>query len=313
MLRLTFISLWVIGWICMTLFVSSLDKEFGRKSKQDDQEIVLQNPALNKLIITTPSSFEMRSKRNRFYRFDSFDEFLEEDTLTIQNIKIGFLKSPDSIFHVRVLKEARGFSREKANENASKIIFNAKQVDSLLVLDDGITINKYDKFRNQNVIVTIYVPVGKQVRVNKDYFKRLYFNNILNIDDYDRDNDYNYDNNWQSGEDYVMKEDGRLYNLNEKKESKNGHTKVTINGSGIEVTTDNNGNDNYRYNNGEPMNKLDSMKVKLEKEQEKIKDSLQKAKEKIEKQLEKIRDNGNTEPTPLSSQLPAFSPMMNIN
>ena len=111
-----------------------------------------------------------------------------------------------------------------------------------------------------------------------------------------------------------MKDDGHLYNLNEKKEGKEGRTKVTINGNGIEVITDENGNDdNYRYNNGEPMNKLDSMKQKLEKEKQEIKDSLQKAKEKIEKQLEKISTNGNTEPTPLSSQLSVLSPVVNIN
>ena len=310
-LRLTFICLWIIGWICMISFVSSLDKEFSRKSKQDDQEIVLSNSKMNKMIITTSSVLGRSSKRYRWSRFDSFDEFLEEDTLTIQNIQVGFIKSPDDSFHVRILKEARGFSRESANTNAARITFNAKQIDSLLILDEGITINKHDKFRNQNVLVTIYVPVGKQVRVNNDYFKKLYFNNLFNINDYDRDNDNN-ENRWESGVDYVMKEDGHLYSLSERHTGKDGRTKVIINKNGIEViTNDNNGNDNYRYNSEEPMNKLDSMKVKLEKEQQKIKDSLQKAKEKIEKQLEKIGDN--TEPVPLSSQLSLLSPMVDIN
>ncbi len=313
MLRLTFISLWIVGWICISFFVASIDKEFSRKSKQDDQEIVMLNPTTNKLIIATSSALDRStSKRNRWARFDSFDEFLEEDTLIIQNIEVAFLKSTDDSFHVRILKEARGFSRESANANAAKIAFNAKQIDSLLVLDEGIAINKFDKFRNQSVLVTIYVPVGKQVRVNNNYFKRIYFNNLFNIDDYDSDNDYNNDNRWQSGVDYVMKEDGRLYSLNGTPAGKNDNTRVTINGDGIEVITNENGNDdNYRYNSGEPMNKLDSIKVKLEKEQQKIKDSLEKAKEKIEKQLEKIGDN--IEPTPLSSQLQVLSPMININ
>ena len=80
--------------------------------------------------------------------------------------------------------------------------------------------------------------------------------------------------------------------------------------NGVEVTTD--GEDNYRYNNDQPMNKIDSMKIKLEKEQIKMKDSLQKAKEKIEKQLEKI-DNTN-EPAPLSSySIPMYGPGVNID
>jgi methyl coenzyme M reductase subunit C-like uncharacterized protein (methanogenesis marker protein 7) len=59
------------------------------------------------------------------------------------------------------------------------------------------------------------------------------------------------------------------------------------------------------------MNKIDSMKVKQEKEQQQLKDSLQKVKDKIEKQLEKL-DN-NEDPMPLSAQMPVYSPMMNIN
>ena len=49
---------------------------------------------------------------------------------------------------------------------AQKIDFNVYQADSLLVLEKGIAINKFDKFRNQQVMITIYVPVGKQIMVN---------------------------------------------------------------------------------------------------------------------------------------------------
>ena len=74
---------------------------------------------------------------------------------------------------------------------------------------------------------------------------------------------------------------------------------------------DNSNNDNYRYNDNQPLNKIDSLKMKLEKEKEIIKDSLQKAKEKIEQQLEKFGDNSN--PEPISYNSPDFNAMININ
>ena len=92
---------------------------------------------------------------------------------------------------------------------------------------------------------------------------------------------------------------------------RSGRTKVNINSNGVEVITDDNNDDNYRYNKGEPMNKIDSMKMKLENEKQKVKDSLEKAKQKIEQQLEKI--GNNTEPAPLSSQLPAYNAMISID
>jgi hypothetical protein len=40
------------------------------------------------------------------------------------------------------------------------------QVDSLLYLDKGIAIYKNNKFRNQYVIMTISVPIGKSIKIN---------------------------------------------------------------------------------------------------------------------------------------------------
>ena len=112
-----------------------------------------------------------------------------------------------------------------------------------------------------------------------------------------------------------MKADGRLYTADGKSSNENGQTRITINDDGVEVITNENNNssssDNYRYNTNDPVKKLDSLKLKLEKEKQLMKDSLQKAKDKIEQQLNKI--GGNEEPMPLSSsRLPVFGPVMSI-
>ena len=80
---------------------------------------------------------------------------------------------------------------------------------------------------------------------------------------------------------------------------------------------DNSGNygDNYRYDSSSPVNKVDSMRQKLEKEQQHLKDSLEKAKEKIDKQLEKLGDNSDGGDDPMStngSRLPMYGPLVTI-
>ena len=149
------------------------------------------------------------------------------------------------------------------------------------------------------------------------WFNNVHFGSNWDNNDWYYDSDDNYDD-WKTGHEYIMKADGHLYSLTGmragKEEKRPGRTRVTVNGESVEITTDDNSNDdNYRYKNGESMNKVDSTRTKMENEQQKIKDSLQKAKEKIEKQLQKIGDNGNTEPPPLSSQLSVISPMVDIN
>ena len=311
MLGFTFGALWVIGWVCFILLLSSIDRDFNYSSKNmTEQEIALSNPSVSKLEITSKSPLG-RYSRSRFLRFEPF-EGIQEDTAYVNNIDVRIVKSPNDSFKITIIKMASGRSRTIAENNAAQIQYSGEQKDSVLLMDKGIAINKTDKFRNQHVLLTIYVPVGKRIKVDKSI---SWFNNVHFGRDYN-DNDWSYDSNddandWKTGVEYMMNADGRLHNLNGTPASRSGRTKVNINSNGVEVITNDNNDDNYRYNNGEPMNKLDSMQMKLQKEKQKVKDSLEKAKQKIEQQLEKI--GNNTEPAPLSSQLPAYNAMISID
>ncbi len=314
MLGFSFGAMWVIGWICFICLIASISQEFRYSSKNPaEQEIALNNPTIDKLEITSKSPL-YKYNRSRYLRFEPF-EGIQEDTAVVKNVDVRIVKAMNDSFKVTIIRTATGSSRNIAENNAAKIEYSGVQKDSIMLMDKGIGINKTDKFRNQRVMITIYVPVGKRIKIDRSvgWSNNVHFGNDWNNGDwyYDSEEDAQ---NWKADTEYKMGADGKLYTLNGIPANKNGNTKVTINSDGIEVITNENGNDdNYRYNNGEPMNKLDSMKQKLEKEKQEIKDSLQKAKEKIEKQLEKISVNSNTEPTPLSSQLSVLSPVIDIN
>jgi phage shock protein PspC (stress-responsive transcriptional regulator) len=312
MLGFSFGAMWVIGWVCITLLIASISREFNYNSKNlSEQEIPLTNPGIDKLEITARSPLYKYS-RSRSLRFQPF-EGIQEDTAFVNNVDVRIVKSTNDSFRVTVIKTATGRFRNIAEENAAKIQYTGVQKDSVLLMDRGIGINKTDKFRNQRVVLTIYVPVGKKIKVDKSMngFNDVHFGGDWDNSDWYFDSDSDAQN-WKSGVEYKMGADGQLYTLNGVPAGRDGRTKVTINNNGIEVITDGSNNDeNYRYNSDEPMNKIDSMKMKLENEKRKIKDSLEKTKQKIEQQLEKIGDN--IEPTPLSSQLPVFSPLIQIN
>jgi phage shock protein PspC (stress-responsive transcriptional regulator) len=312
-LGFSFGAMWVIGWVCFILLISSISRDFNYNSKNlTEQDIVLTNPLIDKLEITSKSPLDKYS-RSRSLRFEPFEGIME-DTAYVNNMDVRIVKSTNDSFRVTVIKTATGRFRNIAEENAARIQYSGVQKDSVLLMDKGIAINKTDKFRNQRVVLTIYVPVGKRIKIDKSVngFNDVHFGKDWDNGEwyYDSDSDAQ---DWKNGVEYKMGADGQLYTLKGVPAVKKGSTKVTINSSGIEVITDdsNNSEDNYRYNNGEPVNKIDSMKVKLENEKQKIKDSLEKAKQKIEKQLEKIGEN--IEPVPLSSQLSVISPMIEIN
>ena len=206
--------------------------------------------------------------------------------------------------------------------------FSVEQKDSLLILDKGIAITRQNKFRNQRVIITVYVPVGKQIRIDRSvgWGNDVHFDGPWNEGDLNVDVD-DEERGWNVNMDYIMKADG-LYTLDgqpaDNDESRHpGRTKVKIGKNGIEinddgdrVTIDKNGvnvtesKDGYRYDNRQPLtNALDSLKIKLENEKQRTKDSLQKIKDNIEKQLDKIdgaKENTRNEPEAIS-QLQSYN------
>ena len=311
MIRLSFISLWIVGWVCFILLVSSVSRQFSHSNKNlTEQELVLTNPAVNKLEVTCTNPLEKYS-RSRWLRFEPFAG-IDEDTAYIKNFDVRIVKSANDSFKVTLMKMAQGRTRDDAEKNAALIAFSGVQKDSLLKLDRGISINKTDKFRNQSVVITIYVPAGKHIRVDRSigWYNNIHFDGPWNDNFWEVDyNDEAHD--WRSNTEYVMNANGHLYTLDGRQASRSKIKQIRIDENGINISTTQ--DDNYRYNNGQPMTKVDSVKQVLEKEQQHMKDSLEKAKENIDKQLEKINDN-NDEPTPLSLyRVPGYGPIMNIN
>ncbi|MGI9138083.1 MAG: hypothetical protein ACR2IM_03500, partial [Sediminibacterium sp.] len=161
--RSSFVSLWVVGWIMIFYFGSSLGHSFSKHNIPEEQTIQLNNPAVNYLEITAAP--KMKYYENHWFKISPFDAFADEDTVFVRNLRIRIIQSKTDSFQVKVVKLSNGKSVNEANDLASKINFDLTQQDSLVYLDRGIAINKKDKFRNQHIIMTIAVPVGKRIKI----------------------------------------------------------------------------------------------------------------------------------------------------
>jgi hypothetical protein len=89
----------------------------------------------------------------------------DEDTVRVRNLKIRIVQSKTDSFEVKYVTMSNGKTISEANALADKIHFSVMQKDSTLLLDRGIAITAKDKFRNQHVIMTIAVPLGKRFKI----------------------------------------------------------------------------------------------------------------------------------------------------
>ncbi len=292
MIRLSTICLWILGWFCFIMLLVSVSKDFRSSSRLEDQTVALSNPKVNKLIVTSTAPFTKKYYARNWLRLEPFENLIDEDTVYVRNIYVEIERSPNDSFQVTMKKMSRGHDRQDANSLASRIKFNVAQNDSILLLDKGIAINKTDKFRNQMVVITVYVPVGKQIRIDNGIgYGHVYFGSGNWANDWD--NDY-YDGDqeikWQADVDYIMKADG-LYTLT-------GRKADGWNDREERRRSNNKNRNNYRYNNIEDSlerrndsieNRKQQRLDSIEKRQEHLKDSID---NQIEKEKNKI-EQGN--------------------
>lgn len=215
LIPLSFFTLWIVGWFSLIALIISMVKEFKTTNDTFEQEVTLINPSVQKLeLITNLLKDELNIREG--IQITDIDE-LNRDTIYTSNISIQILKSPNDSFRVTTIKKVNGRNSKMANASAANIIFNAIQRDSVLTLDGGIPITRKNKFRNQRVIVTVYVPEGKRIKIGK---------NIGMFSDNDIDEDLRktifpemIEQKWESGVEYIMKADG-LYTTEGKRAEK---------------------------------------------------------------------------------------------
>ena len=163
--RSSFIALWTLGWVCLFYFISSVGNSFSKHNQPNEQSIVLSNPGVEYLEVT--ASPKMKYYEQRWFNIEPFQVY-NDDTVRVRNLKIRIVQSKTDSFEVKYVTMSNGKSISEANMLAEKINFSVLQQDSTLMLDRGIAITQKDKFRNQHVIMTIAVPVGKRFKITNN-------------------------------------------------------------------------------------------------------------------------------------------------
>ncbi len=217
----TFGGMWVLGWICVAFLIASLTRDF-RMYERIEEPVSVTQPANDKLTLTV-SQPEVRYSGNFWWFDEDIDGWdLSEDTLKIANIKIRILKSEDSLYKVDVLKYSAGYNKTDAENRARQTVFTTVQRDSLLDIGSGFAISKDQKFRGQEVVIEISVPVGKKIRFDESIDEKLHPYSIRmkgnrtnrNYRDYDYELYYDEYFEWDVNVDYIMGEDGKLTDPN---------------------------------------------------------------------------------------------------
>ena len=220
-----FATLWIIGLISFVVLSGMLINNF-RARAHSEEEFALTQPSHGNLIIQAHQNVHRDFYDDDWWfgngwRHNGFFYTLSEDSILLNTVQIKVLRSEDSSYHLRVLRGSLGSSANAALDYARQISFPVTQSDSIIQLPGGFPITRDQQFRNQQVIVAVYIPVGKKIMMDNSVKRYDWVNLHVRRGHINWDNDDRYDENyddegfslennyyWNSGVEYIMTTEG---------------------------------------------------------------------------------------------------------
>lgn len=205
-------GLWFIGIISAALLTGSLFRDFKSRNLVEEQ-VSLTQPGNGKIYVDVmPDNIN-----SRYYSSDWFYDWdgdwpifgANMDSMLLNTVRIDVKKSNDNNFHLDKIRFSRGSDPFYARSLAEKINFQPVQNDSLLLLPKRFAISKGEKFRMQQVLLVLQVPVGKRFYLNRSISTYNWFDIR-----YNRHGGIDIDNSWEhtywveTGKEYIMTPDG---------------------------------------------------------------------------------------------------------
>jgi len=210
----TFGGLWTLGLIAAICLAASISSDYKTRAGVEEK-IELGQPTTGKLYIKALPRNNVRYFESDWYGIHWDNDgspfyALTEDSLVLRTVQVRIQKSEDSAFHINEIKFSRGANPESAKNAAVKIDFPVRQSDSIVNLPRGFNISKQEKFRNQQVLIIIDVPLGKRIELDRILYEYKGFNLDLDggYNDWDWNDDWRNNYDWRPNVEYIMTVDG---------------------------------------------------------------------------------------------------------
>jgi hypothetical protein len=247
----------VIGLVSALLLGGLFARNFKTKSGIEEQMTSFVQPPTGKLYLDVASS-PVRYYGGDWFGFEGDDDWpvygINQDTLMLNNVRVNVVKSKDSSFHIYKVRFSRGNNPATARSLAERIQFNITQQDSILMLPKGFSISRDDKFRAQQVLVVVEIPVGKRIQMDRSVTNFEWFDVNYNRRrgwNFEWDENWDRTYHWESNREYIMTPDGleRVDKL-DPQELRQGRFKFKIQDNGVDIEAEGEFNRNdsqYRF------------------------------------------------------------------
>jgi len=187
--KYTLLALWVIAIGILISVGIQQATEYAVEGSVNRKEMIAIRPT-DTLFIKFRSS-DYFTKNNRGHNFIVTEDSTDTKVIYSNNVRFNIVKTDEKMPYLQIEKDAKGRSLTAAKKTAEKINYGYKITGNQIVLDNYLLTDFKNKYRDQEVVVYLYVPVGTLLRPDSS------------IQDYD-ESDNSFFNLHYSG-DYIYK------------------------------------------------------------------------------------------------------------
>ena len=194
---LTMVGVWLIA------LVSLIGVSLGQLSNYKSQSSVTETKTIS---CDSCQTLTLKLGEDKYENYAKMDfeidnvkvAVVDGEEVMLGHANLDIEKSGNNEFAILVKKASRGKTRETAKETSENIIYRYDLNDSTVVFDPYFILAKDEKYRGQEVDITIKVPEGKAVYLSDNMVKII--NDIENVS-----------NTWDGdmvGKTWIMKPEG---------------------------------------------------------------------------------------------------------
>ncbi|WP_422079542.1 PspC domain-containing protein [Ulvibacterium sp.] len=236
--KFSLLGLWLISIIILIIFgirQAAAHAYSGSTTVEDTFYVDSPTDTLNIAILS--SDLIDQGRHIRIDNMHLIQNDQGEEVLLSENVRLTVKKSKDSVIRLKMRKEANGSSFNEARATAEKIQYGYLMEGNSLVLDNFLTTSRENKFKDQEVRVELFLPVGTVVNYERDNGRCWTLR---------ADNDRGLNGCDMSEYTWQMAQDGELTcldcpeGLNEEIDE-DDENKIIINGDGIDINIEEGG------------------------------------------------------------------------
>lgn len=181
-MNLTALGIWLVGIIVGGITALNILSNFKSSYSDTSEKEIILNHGQTLLL-----KAETNSPHIAWENFLHIDE--QGKTIPVGDIKFNILRNDkDSLCRLEITRFSRGKNREEAGFYAKKIRYDVIQTDSVLIFSPVLLMTYADKFRAQQVKISLKIPEQQKVHIDESMESLLYdVDNILEAWDHDMD------------------------------------------------------------------------------------------------------------------------------